>query len=428
MLYFEPGTYEEFVGKVSNLRVKPSPDVWPAINQILRQKRIDRYWKSFQQLGIAASIAFLLFVNIFLYFSNSKSTVSFVSLLPISSTDNPTGFVSIFSNDNINSNNPTTGKNFISNTLKNDLVIEKDVNQNSFILNIIEAQRLSPIEGKLSIQLAETIEPFTNRTKNRADIKNEQYIVADIKKPISNPNKTSKWGFSAYLNPSYSHHTNAALNFKQNPSEKGVLMWAGDVQIKRRINSYISISTGLALNPVGQNIDNLILIKSNGLDDNLTELQAVTSYGSVSLNNSNVGVFNFSNISSSTPTIQKSSYFSTTGLSQRIYYLEFPFIASTNISKKSFDLEFKVGCSAGILVFNKFEVATAEERFIGENVGIRKYSASTFGAINLSYPIANNINLEIEPGIRLSLSSVSQTYQGTYPFSASIKFGFGYKF
>ncbi|MDD2279938.1 MAG: hypothetical protein PHS05_12845, partial [Bacteroidales bacterium] len=150
--------------------------------------------------------------------------------------------------------------------------------------------------------------------------------------------------------------------------------------------------------------------------------------GTVSLDNNSVAISNFSNLPNASEPLLRSSMLNTASLQQRFYYMQVPFIVSSNVRAGIFDIEFKLGCAAGVLVNNKFKVFSTRGNFTGKTEEIRKYNASAIAAVSVSIPVTHQVDLIVEPNIQLHFNPLNYNYAITYPFTSSIKVGVGYNF
>jgi len=365
MQFYEPGAYEEFIGKLASISVKPSPKIWKAISDHLDRNVGIRKRLLLNRFAIAAS--FLLLFG-FSYYSISYINIEIPLYSNNESTFNTSLYIpsSIHEDFDINIHYSKLIKQV--NIIDQDLVFNASNHENSEI-GKNSTELLEPLTVSLPIFFEE--DPING--------------IELITKPKSNPNtynieettirsNSKKWELFAYINPTFAYHTTAALNSKLNPNEIGAWMWGGDVIVKRRIKRYFSVQTGIQLSPLGQVNKNLILLKSESFNRDMMILYANTSYGNVSLENRVVAISNFSNLSSAPPSVLKSTKFSPAEICQHFYYLEIPLMVSTSIKKKYFDMEFKFGCTAGILVSNKFRVISSEGIFYGKTENIRQYN------------------------------------------------------
>jgi hypothetical protein len=290
---------------------------------------------------------------------------------------------------------------------------------------LINALAFSSYEFEQNDNESDLTKPFIKETSNNRFKQN--FIPADHKKSIE-VKEDGTWSLIAYINPSFSYHTAAAFDYSVNPSETGAWMWGGEVLVKKEVSSYFAIYSGIQVSPSGQNISNFSLLQNSSTGKHLEYITANTSFGEVNLYNSIDKSSDVPSLASPKNNVLRSSSFDNAELKQRFYYMEIPLILSTTFKTNHVDIEVKLGCAAGVLIDNKFEVISSEGYFIGKTENIRPHNASAIGAISFSVPINNQFNLIVEPNIRLNLYPLSYSFETTYPFSASVKFGMGYRF
>lgn len=428
MQFYEPGPYEEFVGKLSSISVKPNPKTWEAINSHLDEIALSRKKSIIKRLSFAASILLLvgislsLFVinDIFLssdYLSNWESAVT-IPYFAQSKTE-------ILTQKDQLEYQLAIAEPIISSS-------SEELSQPSTI-NYKPTPTLKPLIkpialSKLELPHLSEISNSTFRIEKASQISSFNTVLpSDDIEPII-IEEPSSWSLIAYLNPSYSSHTMAALNYKMNPSETGALMWGGEVLVRKEFSNYFAIYSGILVSPTGLDTKDLILLQNNEANKGMESLSANTSFGQVTIDNTIAGISDFSNLASTSSNVLKSSSLNTAEIKQRFYYMEIPLILSTSFTKGLIDVEVKLGCAAGVLIDNKFEVTSTNGRFVGRTENIRPHNASAIGAISLSIPVNNQLNFILEPNIRLNLYPLSYGYETTYPFAASVKFGMGYRF
>jgi hypothetical protein len=441
MPFYNPGPYEDFVGKLSSVNVKPSPFVWDRIStkldDVYNKQRKVAFWKvsaaaASVLLVLSFGISYLIINNNFV--GSSAPYYSIINEIPKnSSISSPVENSSFIPPLDLTQNFDLTEESTKFLDQDEDFIIEEKE------IKVFVPEFITPIEVKtLSVQnVASTIISHSRdkvlvREMPNNPVNSTETLTTQLSNTVKANNdfhnsKKGKWSMMVFVNPSFSYHTTAALNYSLNPSEKGAWVLGADLLLKRDLNSYFSLYTGLMFNPTGQNIKDLILLKNVGTSRNMRYIFANTSYGQVTLENARIGISNFSNLGSAPDDLIKSSSLNSAELRQRFYYMEVPLIFSSRVKRKNLDVEIKLGCSAGLLTSNRFEIISRLGTFEGQNDDIRKYSASALGAVSFSVPINRNINFTVEPNIRLSLLTLSNTYTSTYPFNASIRFGVAYR-
>jgi hypothetical protein len=433
MHFYEPGAYEDFIGKLASIRLKPSPKVWIAISSHLQCKESARKRILLQRLVAAASFILLFGIS---YFTFLIFNININNEIPLwGHHDNSSNIIPLYSvlttQDDFNlkrtSNEaikPFTGDMYGSSVNLN--IFSLDNNDNDHLLTTIK-----PIVSTIPIVKEEIFQGRTLHAYLQTDYTTNNLTLDHVYHNgniTTTDDYTKKWELIAYINPTYAYHTTAALNQKLNPNEIGAWMWGGDIMIKRRISRYFSISSGLQLSPIGQVNKNVVLLRSDSYNKDMMVLSANTSYGVVSLENRVVAISNFSTLACAPPSVIKSSTVTPARLSQHFYFLEIPIIVSTSLKKKYFEAEFKLGCSSGILISNQFEVISTEGKFYGKTENVRLYNTNAIGSVCFNIPFKNELVLAIEPSMKLSLNPISYSYISTYPFSTALKIGIGYKF
>lgn len=427
MQFYEPGPYEEFVAKLSSLNAKPDPDVWQTINARLDQNFQLRKRNFFKSISIAASILLLFGFSISVYFTNHVIIGSdFLSQLDAR--------IVVQSNLNNKSLN-----NFKSNSEREDLELELETNNVSLIQVIKEGNNITndniektkPLIKSLAFDSPNLEKQSQTNSYTKPFVRESSFYNFDNNSNSLDGQTVKKssegtWSLIAYINPAYSYHTAGAIDYKLNPSETGAWMWGGEVLVKKEVSSYFAVYSGIQVSPSGQNINNFTLPQSSKGKENY--LIANTTFGQVDLNNSFVDMQNIPSLAMSSNGVFKSSTIDDAELKQRFYYMEIPLIVSTTLKTDHFDLELKLGCAAGVLIDNKFELISSDGYFVGRTENIRPHNASAIGALSLSLPFNNQFSVIIEPNVRLNLYPLSYGFETTYPFSASVKFGMGYRF
>ncbi|PKP45326.1 MAG: hypothetical protein CVT95_08960 [Bacteroidetes bacterium HGW-Bacteroidetes-12] len=426
MQFYEPGPYEEYVAKLSSISVKPSHNVWQAINNQLDEASLHRkklvirrftYAASFLLL-IGLSVSFLLINNLLLNSQFLAQGEGEVFILSLAAINNPQKYNQI---EILNSSRIKEEEHKDITELKQTIIIENELQESKPLIN---AATFVPYEFPHLSDVYNNSKAFVRESISKT---HESNIIKENRVTF-NEKGGSSWSLIAYLNPSYSYHTSAALNYQLNSNESGAWMWGGEVLVKKEFSDYFAVYSGIQVSPSGQNINDLTLLQNSGTNKEMEYLTASTSFGQIIIDNTMVDVSNFSSLSKTSDNGQKSSSINTTELKQRFYYMEIPLIFSTSFKTGLVDVEVKLGCAAGVLIDNKFEVISSNGHFVGRTENIRPHNASAIGAISLSIPMNNQLSFILEPNIRLNLYPLSYGYEATYPFAASVKLGMGYRF
>ncbi|MFA5648232.1 MAG: hypothetical protein WC951_07955 [Bacteroidales bacterium] len=416
MPFYEPGPYEEFVGKVSAAKARPSVTVWhnisQALDEIQRKKRVRFLYI------VSAYAATLLLVGgltiFFLYNTNNEYAASY-QLAQISPLKIDNSLPPIVAISHLNSPTPIP-----INVQTSDTKVQVDVLGTRPTNSLTKLERINDkfwvqFTPKNNLESIPNLMPFTNKPPSKKRVKKDNLPVTSIR---------SGWVFALYTNPYFSSNTSVIAPQTGITKEMGLWMWGGEVQLKKRISEKVGFVFGLSINPTGQKTTDLIMFNRGSIAKNKDLLSATTSYGAISVAapRNEKPTHPSGNSAKSTPT-------SLSDLYQQIYHFEVPLMLTTNFKVNRVGVEFRFGGATGMLVHNKFEVHNELGNFVGETQGVKPYSISAISAVSISIPLANKLSLVVEPYFRLGLVSFnSQASPATYPFNASLRFGLGYSF
>lgn len=429
MHFYKPGPFEEYIAKLSAISACPVPDAWEELSKELDRLDRKKRLRIIKVLSIAACILILISIGVpTLIITSPKtlpteishkiahsyekakaltsSTVS--SIASVSKSDAEDKVTPIIETDN--------NKKVVSESFTSFFEEETEMVGNAVPIDTGVKDAKDKDANKNAIPLLASAGNINNNNKGTVT------ITGTKKKEGKN-----SWSLIGYLSPAFSYHTYGAFNNQQNPNETGAWMIGGDLLFRKRIGNIFSIYSGISISPTGQNINNLILLKTQDEAD-MNYLYANTSYGTVSLDNNSEAISNSSDLSNASEPLLRSSLVNTTNIQQRFYYMQIPLIVSSSVNAGILDIEFKLGCAAGILVNNKFEAYGTRGHYTGKSEEIRRYNASATAAISVSIPFTRKVDLIVEPNIQLYFTPLSHNYAVTYPFATSVKVGVGYSF
>lgn len=423
MHFYKPGPFEEYIAKLSAISTCPIPDAWEGISKELDKLDSQKRLRIIKTFSIAACILILISIGVpTLIITSSKILPSEFSH-KITHSFEKTKVLPTITASSIAYATKSNSKDKIS------LVLQTS--------NAVNCESLAPFIEEESEIVEESV-PLNTEDKD-ADKKAMQLLaqsgnINNINKGsvtiTSTKKKTGKnpWSLIGYLNPALSHNAYRAFNSQQNPNETGDWMIGGDLLFRRKIGETFSIYSGVSISPTGQDINNLILLKNQSNDVDMSNLHANTSNSIIYPDNSSTTISNLSNQSNISEPLPHSSLENTVNIQQRFYYMQIPFIVSSNVSAGIFDIEFKLGCAAGILVNNKFELYGTRGHYTGKTEEIKKYNASAIAAISVSIPLTRQVDLIVEPNIQLYFNPLNHNNSMTHPFASSVKVGVGYSF
>ena len=414
MLFFEPSSYEDFVLRLSSLRVKPPDGLWNSIKGELISKKTYQHRLRVRKFLAVASVLALFGIGVFSYFLMQKLTVSNnLSQADESFYSKPVERAQL-------SNQQFTEKKIIAQKTDSELYAEVKQNSHGVVNNdyiiplsrIENTPKLSPRIEKLSI-------------KNTAELsRNNNFSVEPKAINIRSP---KKWTISGSLSPSFAFHTSGLEVVSHSSNDKGLWMWSGEVLAKAQINRNFSVSSGLYLSPMGQSIQNIILLTGSKGNNQMEGLIASTAYGWVSLDNQIFGIVNSTGLQKTPSSVIKSSKINRAELNQELYYLQIPLVFSCGYSAKSTTVEFKAGAAAGVLVGNKFELKGNKRSFTGKIDGVSPFTASFLAGICFTMNLNGGVGLFVEPALRINAMPLTYNETNTYPFSTSFKVGVSYR-
>ncbi|MDX9769498.1 MAG: hypothetical protein RBT19_04000 [Tenuifilaceae bacterium] len=414
MQFYEPGPYDDFVSKLSAMRANPAHEVWSDICKQLDEADCRRrkivLWRTLGSVaGLAIIVSFV--ATHFLFFSSNNSNLLASEkahfYLPENNQIKP------------NAKIPSTRSIFLDIPPKQHVLVE---NRNDSIAS--------------SDELSTVYQPLTPKSSSVA-IESELVAINKIPSGIARPESLvnegggmqNKWTVQAYINPLYSAHTMSAFLDDGIQNERGTWLWGGEVQLRKAINKRFAFITGVAFNPTGQNVSEVLMLQSNSKSADITAMFVNTTYGPVSLESPRIGISNVYNIGKGSEDILKSSSISSATLKQRFHHVEIPIMLSTRWKFKGFDIDLRFGGAVGVLVNNSFKVATPFGDFVGQTSGVRNLNAAALGAVSIGMPLTPKVNLVVEPYFRLGLLSMYKNSDiPSYPFNASVRFGVGYRF
>jgi hypothetical protein len=424
MQFYEPGPYDEFVGKLSSTSVKPSPEVWDNISKRLDDIDLHKRWSFVKRLSVAASIVLIISLGSSLFIVNHP-------------TYHPSVFTFLDKSKVKLVSNPVNNKIIDSQPIPDPTIIPKI--PQSIPVNAVDSTITSTSENENEglIQPIAPKELLANNSETKVSPQSSFSSKIDLDPHATFPNESfsndskdeekgvSSWSLIAYLNPTYSSQPVSTLSQGSLPEESKSWMLGGELMVKKEIGSIFSIYSGIFFSPAGFNMSELAQFDF-GSAQQASESSLPNSSPESETNNSEfLSSFSRNKGSSS---LFSNSPLESSELQQRYYYMEVPLIVSSSFKRGFVNVELKLGCSAGILIDNKFEVIKSDDSYIGQTEEIRPHNAALLGAISFSVPISNKVNLIVEPSIKYHLFPLSYSYTASYPVASSVKFGMGYRF
>lgn len=416
MLFFEPGAYEDFIFRLSALKIKPPADSWERIgNELQIQKQVRRE-KTLGKILAAATVLTLLGLGTLTVLLSRSSTFQTTNGLAQTQID-PGRLLPKINLQQKSASLEIENTRTKLQTLKEKtetIVTENNEEKVPTLHSLLPKAAIVEKEGNINFA------SFATHKKQSKKV------------GIPNPEKQSStgknWSVSLAFAPSYSYHTAGFTEFNYYSNERGAWLWSGEILAKRKISRRFSIFTGVSVSPVGQNINDILLLSNSKENKQMEHLVANTTYGWVSLDNQVFAVINSYNISNTPNTILKSSAVNKVQLSQQLHYLEIPFILSYSLYANQTHFDFKAGFATGVLISNRFIIKGISKRIVGETEGVNTYNSTAIASVCFSAPISRNVRLNIEPTVKFGMQPLKYDNEVTYPFSTSVKFGVNYSF
>lgn len=414
MLHYKPTEFEEFVSKLAQNAVAPPAQVWARIEDSLNSSAKASIKVFYTKLSLAASIALLLSISTYLYFGNSLEIEKYSSNDEINAMLNSYGVVTKNTTKQIAgfiiTDDIETYSTYNADKKLNVIEKKEELNNSNSIGNLNKEQLPSIKLKGVTRKICNSKLPNYKLHKNFSESKR----IAE---------KQSNWSFSASISPTYTKQSSYNILSSSNASS-GLWLWSGDIAVKRKVSKRFYVQTGLSISPMGQKSNNLVLAYSKEPNKTLNSINTSTQYGTVGLNSSNIAVCDVVDVAE-LPT-DKSTIYTKAYLEQQFYYLNIPFILSTNLNRTFRNVTLKTGFSAGYLISNSFLIKSELGSFSGQTDINHRYALTAIGALEYSYRVTKKLNLLFEPTVNFSFVSVNNNTQNSLPVTFNLKFGVGF--
>lgn len=412
-MYFEPTHFEEYVSKLAQGSCKPPVELWRHIERQLNEKNASRLRLTLIVYSAAATLALIVSLGAYFSFSNlaesSPAAQNFASVLP---TNTASGNIPNISPSNL----------IVYNKQPKPLTQGTHLNESENVSGN-RGVELRPVERRTPASLT-----LPNGSQNRVkSIPSNQYANPEnLVKPASQINNKNKadWSFSSSVSPNYTHlSVNDDITQTQT---NGKWQLAGEVMVRKQVNKWFSVQTGLAFVPVSISTSNIYLIYSNQSDKMLETIRAKSPYGHIGLNSPYYAITNYKNYLNIVDIPEKNFQHSRASINQKLFYLEIPVVLSFSASKLGYNnINAKIGFSTGILLGNRFSVASSLGTISGKAEISDKISYNLQSSLEYSYPIDNKISLFFEPTFKYCIKEIEGTSGRGRPISFHLKVGIG---
>ena len=282
-----------------------------------------------------------------------------------------------------------------------------------------------------------TINPASTEIDYNKLIMQQNLLALESQKDAERK-KGPTWSVGGQAGPQYTYRdvyvntpTYPVSNYDE--YESGLMAYSGGLQFEVEPTHRFSIQSGVYYSKIGQTKSTLELnseISYSYLPDYFsTESDRGSNLPDVVNSTGNI-TFD-KNLA---PPVSEADYTDwTSGLvtaEQYFEYVEIPFIFRYLIVDKKLDINLCSGIWANFLVGNK-AFATDNQNFKteGETEEINSFGYSGSFSIGLEYPVANNIDISLEPFFKYYLSPINTNPEtSVYPYSIGVLTGISYSF
>lgn len=434
-----------FKKALDEVTVEPPARVWEGVNAHFNRKR---QRKLFLYSGVAAAIALLLAISLFLENSVSEG---YVSPTPLASNINTiklenNSLVHIISTSNRipSFKHSTNKKNIkISPLAKNQsITLALAGNEVSSDLMNSRIQDLSiPIVNGNALEnqkkYIDLLHLYPTESTYAARDKEEEKIQETPKpQKIRNKEKNS-FSVGGYVSPGYTsgsyHQSNANSRTTQFSDDQmsGLFNVTGGITFAVKPNKRISIETGVGYSRMGQKTDEMqvyspqLAMSTSGNKQLLaSNVQVATPLGSVK-SKATAAVYSMdANIA------LKDSQTPEGSIEQQFDAIEVPLLFRYRLNNNRVKFSVLGGFGASFMVRNETYLEYEGTReSMGQTDDIRKFNISTNFGIGLEYPITKSIHFRIEPGFKYYLQSLSKNSDIEFkPYTFTFSTGIGINF
>lgn len=421
--FFEPGPLEEYIAQLSSCEIEPNPKVWSSLNSSLDSINHKR---KVRRLTLAGFTTFsMLFISFF---------ISQLWVLPIQITPYSTNMqiIPLYSPPQLPDHLAISA--YIK--TKEPQPVNKEVNKTADTLSLplLVPQPIFEEEVVTQQEVLKPEEEDVNETdqlainqvaNNRNAYSNTDHVHVGYK---SSKNIKSSWSLIGYFNPAFSSNIIGTSGQTYTMNHMDIANFGGDVLFKKEMGENVALYSGISISPLGQNVNNLILLKDqeNKQIKQIKQNNPIHEFSAINTCNDIIADFSSKHKGDreANTNITSESY----QIQQRFYYVQLPLILSSNYKTQYFNFELKMGLATGILINNKFEAYYFNGHESEKNIEERRLNLSALMAVSISYPITPHVDFIVEPNIQWYFNPLSKTYRITHPKTSSIKLGVGYNF
>ncbi len=304
----------------------------------------------------------------------------------------------------------------------------------------ITGERLKPQDARIAdipvIQLpGKIIISTTTRqiSSEKITLKDDLTDIDAI--PVSQKNPYKEWIIGGQVAPLYAYREisskdlSAGATSNINNAEKGIISYAGGLNVKYAANRRLSVQSGIYYTKMGQTIHASQIVNNTVNKFLSSSFINKPTYSYSPLNQSNLDQYN--NI---TTISVGSNNISNSIISAKHYYeyLEVPFILRYKIIDKTIDFDILGGVSTNFLLGNDlhFDPGINSSNYLipVENKLTRINYSGSIG-FGIEYPISSKFILNLEPIFKYYLNSINENSNiSKYPYTFGFYTGMSYVF
>jgi hypothetical protein len=275
-------------------------------------------------------------------------------------------------------------------------------------------------------------------------INKEQAGEMSVKETPASLPGNSKWIIGAMLSPSYYSTVDFSANSGSSNfsnSEKAAVSYSGGLSFAYKLNSRISVQTGVYYSTIGQKVTGIDSYsgfnqfhssKGSGLFSVPTSTGMITTTnGDIFLADKTEGarVITSYNNNVFDPVKAELNYINSS-LHQNLNYLELPVILKYKVLDRTVDFNVSGGFSYNILVSNSaYSVTGTEKYYVGKTSGLSPVTLSSSIGMGVEYSLSRKLSLNLEPTFRYYLTPLGEIPgSAIHPYSFGLFSGLLYKF
>lgn len=253
--------------------------------------------------------------------------------------------------------------------------------------------------------------------------------------------KEGKWLIGGQFGPMYtddifSSSSQPVVSEQINSKEKGIVSYAGGINISYSLGKRLSVESGIQYSKYGKDLNDINVVSEVNRNSYSEVNQPVLTESEdkylIVISNSAGNIRQKDGHSTpyyslETPASQQNliAVDKVPNTATRYFeYVEVPITVKYKLIDRKIDFSLSTGLSANMLIAAKMDIEGEEYKI--DNVNEYKYNY--MAGIGLEYPILNNFIFNIEPKFRYSLNTLYKDSYELHPYSFGILSGIIYRF